>query len=218
MRRLLTCAISMLLPLLIAACNSEPSTTALTGPLSPDKREDIGGGGGGGGGYTYVLVETDICNGGTVDASSEYTSWSGVWHAERAFDNRWWAVSFDWSNWSTDGSPAHPRPTGWISYEFAQPRLIGGYTIRANPNGMIDRSPRSWQFQGWDATSATWTTLHAVADTPAWTFIDNQVEKRQFEFANTTYFTKYRLNITANYGHPELLSIVEIEMFQLVLQ
>jgi hypothetical protein len=66
-----------------------------------------------------------------------------------------------------------------------------GYSVRASNDA--GAAPRSWTFDAWNG--AAWTTLDARTNVSPWA----AGETRTYSFANTTEYTRFRLNVTAAY-------------------
>lgn len=138
---------------------------------------------------TYTV---DLCNGGTVTASVENTPNEGK---EKAFDN-----NFTSTKWLLFAS------TGWIAYQFLSAQTINKYTLTSG-NDEPTRDPKNWEFQG-SNNGSTWTTI----DTRTNETFGSRGLTREFTFTNTTPYSYYRLNITANNGASGIMQLAEIEM------
>lgn len=126
---------------------------------------------------------------GTVTASSEYGGDS--YAPYRAFDGT-----------NTSWFTANGQPTGWIAYDFGTPTLVTRYSVRSQGN---TEAPRNWTFEGWDG--ANWVVLHTVTNAANPVYTDTV-----YDFTNQTAYSKYRLNVSANYG-AALLHVSELKMF-----
>ena len=151
-----------------------------------------------------------------TDPSGEvfYSSQHASYPAWRAFDD-----DFVNHGWIT----LQYTVIGYIGYDFGvgNSKNITRYTITAPLSGYTTRAPRDWTFEGSDnADFNPKTILHTVGSGGAegsqtgWT----AVEKRTFDFENNTSYRYYRLNITANNGDTNYLSITEIEMMRVHLK
>jgi alpha-L-fucosidase len=87
--------------------------------------------------------------------------------------------------------------TGWIQYHFGngQAWRITEYKI-TSANDVQQRDPKDWQFQG-SNDGVTWTTLDTRTNQ---VFATRLTTTNTYDFANTTPYSFYRLNITNNYG------------------
>lgn len=86
------------------------------------------------------------------------------------------------------------EPTGWLRYELSEPVIVKKYAL-TSANDAPGRDPQNWTIQGSnDGTS--WTTL----DTRTGESFESRFQTKTYEFANTTAYTFYRLDITLNHG------------------
>jgi len=137
-----------------------------------------------------------------VPTMTGYTTPEGVASAssDRANGEAWRAFgSGDWI--TADGDV-----TGWIEYEFTQHRVIRKYAITAPSDFTL--SPKSWTFEGWDGNS--WQVLDTQSN-----IVFSAGERKVF-IVNTALdkfsYLKFRLNITANNGNANNLSVTLFEM------
>ncbi len=117
---------------------------------------------------------------GTVSASSEYSGYPA-----------WQAVDADpaGTGWcSVAGLPQ------WIQYQFPSAVVVTAYSMAAL-SGYTNRMPSDFTLQG-SNDGSTWTTLDSRTGVSGWSGTTAQT----FSAANTTAYTHYRLNITANGG------------------
>lgn len=98
------------------------------------------------------------------------------------------------------------NPTTWVIYKLANAGTATQYAITSG-NDAQGRDPRTWQFQG-SNDSTTWVTLHTATNQ---VFAGRQ-QKKTYYFTNTTAYTYYRLNVTANSGDP-LIQLSELEIY-----
>lgn len=100
--------------------------------------------------------------------------------------------------------------TGWLAYEFAATEIITKCTLtmtEAEPTAM----PKDWTFEGW--TGSVWDVLDTQTNESGWV----KDETRSYTFSNTTAYIKYRINISANNGHADRLTIGEFEMMETII-
>jgi len=130
---------------------------------------------------------------GVASASSELTSVYAAW---KAFDKSY-AGNNAWA----------PTPNvGWLRYQFDVAKMVDGYAISAESGEYgANRSPRDWTFQG-SNDGSSWTTLDTKTGI---TFADG--ETRVYSFTNTTAYSYYQINVTANNGDT-YLTIGELKM------
>lgn len=135
----------------------------------------------------------DQCVGGTASASS---SFSADYLPSRIFDND--ALTFWFS-----GSGIK---TGWVKYQFPSPVDIVQYTIQAYHSNAA-RSPSAWTFEYSD-DNINWTVVDKQEGQLNWV----EQEIRKFHISTGNEIDRWRLNISANAGHPDWLSVANIEM------
>ncbi len=138
---------------------------------------------------------------GTVSASSQYDA---SWQPFQAFNG---VLSRTGGNWFT----ANGVTTGWIRYDFVNPKVITHYSIQGlATDGSSDVSngvgPKTWTFEG-SNDGTNFTTLNTQTNAPAWT----TGEKRTYATTNTTAYRYYRINVSANQSGANYLGINEIE-------
>lgn len=90
--------------------------------------------------------------------------------------------------------------TDWISYTYAAPKIIVGYSVQS-PSGTpigsepaVIRAPKTWAFEAFDGTN--WIVLDSQFGQSNWS--DSEI--RYYRFNNTTAYIAYRINITAANG------------------
>jgi hypothetical protein len=111
----------------------------------------------------------------------------------------WYAFDRNSTTYYLTGNFA-PLPQ-WLSYEFASPKVITNYII-ANPSTAAS-FPKNWTFEAWNGSS--WVVLHTVTGVTSAPYSGS--------FSNTTAYSKYRINITANNGQNNYTSIGELSLF-----
>ncbi|WP_219640644.1 discoidin domain-containing protein [Cohnella sp. CFH 77786] len=157
--------------------------------------------------YTNDLIPTMTSNStpsGRASASSEYST---TYQAYRAFND---AASESYG-WVANGFSS-PQ---WLEYDFDTPKTISKYTLKAEYPNEIPGAymPKTWDFQAFDDTTSTWVTLDSRSNQPDWP----AGTKREFTFANTKAYSKYRLYITAITGPGSgVLVVGEVEMMSKV--
>jgi len=138
----------------------------------------------------------DVCNGGTVTASSEREAAQG---GAKAFDNN---TSSNWSSWL--------NTPDWIIYDFGSgnEKKIARYKMYS---GGANGKPYNWQLQG-SNDGSSWTTVHTVTG-ESW----GGVEWKTYDCDITdTAFQMYRLYITSRQTG-SYVYILEIEMMEYVV-
>jgi hypothetical protein len=145
--------------------------------------------------YTSNLIPTMTSN----------TAPSGVVNTSGSRSGYYPYSAFDKNNttmWASDS------PVCWILYQFTTSKKICKYTMRSYDITSTD-TPKSWTFEGSNNGSA-WTVLDTQSNVTSWA----SGVKKEFPFTNTTGYTYYRINISANNGNTNFTSITEIEMME----
>jgi alpha-L-fucosidase 2 len=115
--------------------------------------------------------------------------------AAKAFDG---LTSTKWFN-------ANGGNTGWLAYYFGGPaKIVIRYDI-TSANDAPGRDPKNWQFQG-SQDGINWTTL----DTRTGETFPSRFLTRPYTITNSTAYSRYRLNITANNGDSSGLQLAEL--------
>lgn len=131
-------------------------------------------------------------------ASEEHSSDFAAW---KAFDG---IVASTFTNaWETK-----TQKSGWISYEFDTPVVIGAYSMQSvsHSEGPA-RMPRDFTFDAYDELEDAWVTLDQQVGV-SWT-----TSPQMFFVTNGRAYRKYRINCTANNGGP-YLCIAEIQFYR----
>jgi F5/8 type C domain/Concanavalin A-like lectin/glucanases superfamily/Calcineurin-like phosphoesterase len=101
-----------------------------------------------------------------------------------------------------DGDPSTKwltfNPTGWVAYQMANPVTVVAYML-TSANDTPGRDPSAWTLQG-SNDGSNWTDL----DTRTGQSFSGRFVTNSYTFTNTTAYSYYRLNITANSGDPLL--------------
>jgi glucose/arabinose dehydrogenase len=84
--------------------------------------------------------------------------------------------------------------TGWVSMELAQPAALSRYSL-TSANDFPTRDLKDWALKG-STDGTTWVELDKRTNE---TFPE-RFQRKEFEFANTTAYKHYRLDITKNAG------------------
>ena len=84
--------------------------------------------------------------------------------------------------------------SNWVQYELAAPAVVTTYAL-GSANDVPRRDPRDWTLQG-STDGTTWKTL----DTRTRQGFPSRFLTREYSVANTTAYTYYRLDISANAG------------------
>ncbi|MCP4153054.1 MAG: hypothetical protein GY757_35305 [bacterium] len=153
-----------------------------------------------------VPTMTSNTSSGTAAASSVYSSTS--YAAWKAFDGE--DAGASWSRWISE-YVNNFTTAQWISYQFTYAKFIDGYYILPEYGSTTkNRSPKNWQFQGWNGS--LWVTLDSRSN------IRNDIEWSSnglyFEVANPGVYSKYRLYVTAVNGS-DVVSIRQFKMYSI---
>ncbi|EON72829.1 discoidin domain-containing protein [Lysinibacillus sphaericus] len=161
------------------------------------------------GNYKILIQEKPLVPtvGTIVPIMTSNTAPSGEAKASSVFNTSYQAFrAFDGNNnvgWIT---PEQTK-TGWISYEFTEPkRVVGISMISRQPTNSMGEMPRLWQVQGYDGTK--WVTIYDR--TIPTVFV--QSVKQKFYFDNANSYKAYRLNV-AEISGGLYVAIGEIEFF-----
>lgn len=98
------------------------------------------------------------------------------------------------------------NPTTWVRYQSPVSSVVTAYAVTA-ANDAAGRDPKSWTFEG-SNDGTNWTVLHTVTNQ---VFL-NRWQRLKFSFTNSTAYTYFRLNITANNG-ATIVQLAEWEIF-----
>ncbi len=151
------------------------------------------------GGYTantVPLMTTDTLPSGTASESignvSAFKAFNGV-----VSGNPW-------------GGLATALPA-WVAYEHVSAKTITKYQIIGYTNGTVTRTPKNWTFEAWNGSA--WVVLDTQSGIAWVEDINTGSVPQSFTFTNTTAYTKYRLNISANNGDT-YVQIHSLEMYE----
>ncbi|MFD9794380.1 GH92 family glycosyl hydrolase [Streptomyces sp. NPDC059070] len=97
-----------------------------------------------------------------------------------------------------DGQPSTKwlafAPTAWLEFDLDSPVKVVTYAL-TSANDAAPRDPRDWTLKG-SADGTTWTTL----DTRSGETFASRFQTKSYDFANSTAYAHYRLEITRNSG------------------
>ncbi|WP_211303100.1 GH92 family glycosyl hydrolase [Allonocardiopsis opalescens] len=96
------------------------------------------------------------------------------------------------------------EPTGWVTFEFAEPVAVRRYAL-TSANDAPDRDPADWTLSG-SADGQQWTELDARSGEE----FAERFETRVFDTGGDDAYRFYRLDVTANAGAP-LLQLAELQ-------
>jgi predicted alpha-1,2-mannosidase len=95
--------------------------------------------------------------------------------------------------------------TGWAQVTLTGPISVKRYAV-SSANDAPERDPQDWTLQG-SPDGRRWTTL----DSQTGQTFSSRFQTKQYDFANTTAYLYYRLNITRNHGGP-ILQVAELQL------
>lgn len=117
----------------------------------------------------------------------------------------WYAFNQDRWNSQINFWQSNVNTASWLGYDFGAGTVIKRYVIWGTNN--TSNNPNTWTFQGWDGSS--WITLETVTNSTIGlnSFYQSGI------LANTTAYTRYRVNVTANgSGGSNPTIITQLEM------
>ena len=185
------------------------SGVALTGDIGADfsigyidRTIDIAG---------HTLTVSALTGGGTITDSSSFDKTttqtdatnvkSYVNGVETALSQPAWQAFGDFESYSSSGTPQHRvlcnpfrAPTD-IDYDFSTATVIDSFRLTSgNNNSAGARAPKTMSFYGWDG--ADWMELGAWTGQTGW----SRNMTRQYDFANTNAYVKYRIRFYEDNG------------------
>ncbi|MFE3523439.1 GH92 family glycosyl hydrolase [Streptomyces sp. NPDC059161] len=99
-----------------------------------------------------------------------------------------------------DGQPSTKwlafQPTAWLEFDLSEPVKTLTYAL-TSANDAPERDPKDWTLKG-SADGKDWKTL----DSRSGESFKDRFQTKTYDFANTTAYAHYRLEITANGGAP----------------
>lgn len=135
--------------------------------------------------------ESDLCTCGVASASTQHA----VHPPADAFDD----------NLGTFWTTLTGNDTGWLEYDFCDPVNVKRYRLYPHVADYTE-CPKDWTFEVF--TGGGWEVIHTVTGhTPG------AAEWADFYCANPYTETDYRINVSANNGDVNHLTIDEMEMY-----
>jgi hypothetical protein len=145
---------------------------------------------------------------GEASASSTYISTStGIYHAWKAFNKVKNKGEMCWA-------PPSGTTRGWIQYRFSSYKSIHLYRLYAQYTAPAGRAPKDWTLQG-SNNGVDFVIIDTRADVTGWA--TDGVVYKEFVVPVPQEFLFYRLDITANNGATDYVTIQEWEMFETTL-
>ena len=135
---------------------------------------------------------------GVVSASCDFSSGYEAW---KAFDKKLLGTDA----WQTLAG----ETSGWLKYDFGEKQklIVDRYSISPRERNFINRSPRSWTFEG-SNNDVDWEILDTQTNITNW----NPLNYSTFPITNTNPYRYYRINISANNGG-NYVAISEMQMY-----
>jgi predicted alpha-1,2-mannosidase len=96
--------------------------------------------------------------------------------------------------------------TGWVELELSEPTKVVHYAL-ISANDAPERDPKDWTLSG-SNDGQSWTVL----DTQTGQDFSERFQSKDYRFANTTAYKRYRLDITANHGSRNIVQLAEIQL------
>jgi uncharacterized protein YjdB len=128
----------------------------------------------------------------------------GGGNRDKAFDN------------NADTQWIDEQATSWIQFRFngSERYAVSRYTITsaAGDRKTAASDPRNWTLYGTNAANPTFPRDYVAVDTRTNVAFGSRKQKQTFTVANTTEYSAYRLQITANNGAKNI-QVGEIELF-----
>ena len=99
--------------------------------------------------------------------------------------------------------------TGWLEYDFGArtPQVVKRYTV-TSASLISERDPKDWQFQA-SNDGSRWKTLDSQSNQS----FKYRMQRNTYDLSNTTAYRYYRFNVTANNGHPDILHLGDIGLW-----
>ncbi|KEK12133.1 Ig-like domain-containing protein [Lysinibacillus fusiformis] len=103
------------------------------------------------------------------------------------------------------------QKSGWLAYEFTEPKVISKYVIH-NKGNWPEQFPNSWTFEAWDGSN--WVVLDSHSNVTKSDWVEKP--EQSFTFENTNKYNKYRVNVTlTNSTNNQVnLAICELQMME----
>ncbi|MGE7926360.1 Ig-like domain-containing protein [Lysinibacillus xylanilyticus] len=123
--------------------------------------------------------------------------------------------AFDGIEYYNSGSANYawgtPEKTGWLAYEFSSPKAISKYVMN-NQGSFPELFPNTWTFEAWDGSNWIVLDSHSNVTVDDW----RKNPKQSFTFENSSYYNKYRVNITLTNStyHAVNTAISELQMME----
>ena len=98
-----------------------------------------------------------------------------------------------------------PRNAAWVQFKAPQRYIVTKYAL-TSANDFPERDPKNWTLQG-SNDGTRWFTINTQRNQ----VFTSRFQRREWSFANTAAFLRYRLNMTNS--NPASLQLAEWELF-----
>ncbi|MGW5863460.1 GH92 family glycosyl hydrolase [Streptomyces sp. NPDC055239] len=109
-----------------------------------------------------------------------------------------------------DGEPTSKwltfKPTGWVEFDLDEPAKAVTYAL-TSANDHDERDPKDWTLQG-STDGKDWKDL----DTRKGEKFDKRHQTKKYDFDNSTAYSHYRLDVTANNGASDALQLSDVQL------
>ncbi|MFE2596956.1 GH92 family glycosyl hydrolase [Streptomyces sp. NPDC059396] len=95
--------------------------------------------------------------------------------------------------------------TAWVEFDLDAPVKVVTYAL-TSANDHAERDPKDWRLQG-SADGKEWKDL----DTRTGETFEQRFQTKTYDFANTTAYQHYRLDITANNGATDATQLADVQ-------
>ena len=151
-----------------------------------------------------LVKTTPISTDRTDPVGSGIITARGGGNREKAFDN------------NADTQWVDEQATSWIQFRFngSERYAVSRYTITsaAGDRKTAASDPRNWTLYGTNAANPTFPRDYVAVDARSSVAFGSRKQKQTFTLVNTTEYSAYRLQITANNGAKDI-QVGEIELF-----
>ncbi|MFF8640734.1 GH92 family glycosyl hydrolase [Streptomyces sp. NPDC015345] len=96
--------------------------------------------------------------------------------------------------------------SGWVEFDLKEPAEVVTYAL-TSANDHAPRDPKDWTLKG-SADGKEWKVL----DERKGEAFDGRHKTKKYDFANTTAYRHYRLDVTANNGAPDIVQLADVQL------
>ncbi|WP_375106174.1 Ig-like domain-containing protein [Lysinibacillus fusiformis] len=157
-------------------------------------------------GYTENLIPIMTSDESEFGKASSSNNWRNNTPSWKAFDG-----VFNYHSGKMYYAWGTAENSGWLAYEFTSPKAISKYLMH-NEGQWPEQFPNTWTFEAWDGSK--WIILDSQSNVTRDDWIKNP--KQSFTFENTSYYNKYRINVTRTNSTKNDVNtaIVELQMME----